>query len=340
MFATVAGAAVADSNITLYGLVDMGVARESGGAAGSITKLSNGIANGSRFGFKGSEDLGNGLSAFFDIQNGFNADTGTLGQGGLLFGRQAFVGLKGAFGTVKMGRQYTVIDDLVGASDPFGNGYAGRLQNVFAKNYASRIDNNLMYGTPNVNGFDANIAYGAGEVAGDASSNRYLGTSVGYAAGPLFVRLAHQYRNHLVGTGRANAFFGPMTSDRNTMLGATYDFGLVKLHGAYAVTKTDNGDINLVKADDAMIGASKNFGPGMLMATYVRRDDKSSNNRDANQIALGYNYFMSKRTTLYAAYARIDNKYTDRLPMIYTVGNATELGSGDSAFNLGIRHTF
>ena len=333
------GAVSAQSNVTVYGLVDMGVVRESGGTAGSVTKLSSGIANGSRVGFKGVEDLGGGLSALFQIENGFQADTGVMGQGGLLFGRQAFVGLTGGFGTVKLGRQYTPIDDLVGAVDPFGNGYAGRLQNVFMKGYMSRVDNDVMYSTPNINGFNANLAYGFGEVAGNSSANRYIGASAGYSAGPLFVRMVHQTRSDLIPAAApaSNTAFGNATSDKNTMLGATYNFGIAKAHTAYAVTKTENVGTTLVDATDAMLGVSVPFGPNTVMASYIRRNDKSAKNRDADQIAIGYNYAMSKRTTLYAAYARINNKNG---PVFYTAGNAIEGGSGDKAFDVGIRHTF
>ena len=136
--------AQAQTSVTLYGIVDVGIVRESGTLGPSVTKLSSGIANGSRFGFKGVEDLGGGMTAFFDLQNGFQADTGALGQGGLLFGRQAFVGLGGSFGNIKLGRQYTPIDDLHGAVDPFINNYAGRLQNVFEQGYVSRVNNDIM----------------------------------------------------------------------------------------------------------------------------------------------------------------------------------------------------
>jgi predicted porin len=332
-----AGTALAQSNVTVYGLVDLGLVRETGGPAGNFTKMNSGIANGSRVGFKGTEDLGGGWNAFFDLQNGFQADTGVLGQGGLLFGRQAFVGMSGPLGTIKMGRQYSPVDDLIGATDPFGNGYAGRLQNVFVKGYLARVDNDVMYSTPTINGFSANIATGLGEVASKPSANRFVGGSFGYAAGPLFVRIAHNERNDMVVTASPNTAFGNATSDQNTMLGATYDFGVVKLHGAYGVTKTKNVGTTLVDADDALVGVSIPFGASKVMASYIRRNDKSANNRDANQIAVGYNYFLSKRTTLYAAYARIDNKNG---AMFYTAGSSVDNGTGDKALDLGIRHTF
>lgn len=330
--AVVSGSAFAQSNVTLYGLVDLGIVHESGSQGDSILKLTSGIANGSRLGFKGTEDLGNGMTAFFDIQNGFQADTGALGQGGLMFGRQAFVGVGGGFGSVRLGRQYTPVDDTVGAADPFGNGFAGRLQNVFMQGYTSRVDNDVMYFTPNVGGFEGNIAYGFGEVAGDTSRKRYIGGSVTYANGPLWAKLASQSTNLVDAAGAANG------SARNTMLGAKYDFGSFKLHGAYAVSKTDNAAGTLsVDARDYMIGTSVPFtAVDTLMASYIKRNDRLAVNRDADQLAVGVTHLLSKRTTLYAAYARINNKNG----ATYKVGGAIESGSNDRGLDLGIRHTF
>lgn len=326
IFGGFTGASSAQTNVSMYGIVDLGIVRESGGAAGSMTKLTSGIANGSRLGFKGTEDLGNGLSAIFTLENGFDASTGAMGQGGLLFGRQAFVGLSGGFGSVKLGRQYTPIDDLVGAVDPFYNGFAGRMQNVLAAGYVSRANNDVMYSTPTIGGFSGSAAYGFGEVAGDAAAGRYVGASAGYANGPLFVRLAWQSSNNATATGAA----------KNTMLGATYNFGVAKLHAAYAASKTDAAGVASVDANDGMIGVSVPFGASTILASYVRRNDRLAVNKDANQIGLGYTYDLSKRTSFYTAFARIDNRNGAK----YLVGNATEAGSGDKAFNLGIRHRF
>lgn len=322
----ISSAVSAQTSVAIYGVVDLGIVQESGGAAGSVTKLTSGIANGSRLGFKGVEDLGGGLSANFTLENGFDASTGAMGQGGLLFGRQAFVGLSGSLGSVKLGRQYTPVDDLVGAVDPFYNGFAGRMQNVFQAGYVSRANNDVMIATPVIGGFSANLAYGFGEVAGDTAAGRYLGASAGYAEGPLLVRLAWQSSNNAAATGSA----------RNTMLGATYNFGSAKLHAAYARSKTDAAGTVSVDANDGMLGVSVPFGASTLLASYVRRNDRLAVNKDADQIGIGYTYDMSKRTSFYAAYARISNKNG----AAYVVGNATEAGSGDKAFNLGIRHRF
>jgi predicted porin len=320
--------AQAQTQLTIYGIADLGIVSEHGGPAGSVLKLTSGIANGSRLGFKGAEDLGGGMSALFTLESGILADTGAMGQGGLLFGRQAFVGLSGPLGALKLGRQYTFIDSTMGVVDPFYLGFAGRMSNVFAAGYVSRFDNGVMFNSPNMNGFTADLAYGFGEVAGSISAKRYYGAAAGYSQGPLFVRLAHQDSNTLSTTLVAG-------SARNTVLGGTYNFGAVRGHAAYGVSKTTSG-ITTVDSADAMIGATVPFGPHALLASYVRRNDRLIAANDARQIAVGYTHALSKRTTLYTAYARIHNSNTGR----YVVGNATEAGSGDKAFNLGMRHTF
>jgi predicted porin len=330
VFGVFAGSAMAQTNLAIYGIVDVGVVRDSGTLGPSVTRLHSGIANGSRIGFKGVEDLGGGYRAFFDLQNGFQADTGTLGQGGLLFGRQAFVGLGGPFGTVKLGRQYTPIDDLHGAVDPFGNNYAGRLQNVFEQGYVARVDNDIMYNTPVIGGFDANVAYGFGEVPGDSSARRYIGGSVGYSQGPVWVRLASQSSNNGTTAGTVTG------SARNTVLGGKYNFGAFTLHGAVAASKTDAAGVTSVDARDYMIGATVPVGADSVMASYIHRDDRLAFNRDADQMGIGYNHMLSKRTTVYAVYARINNKNGSR----YLVGTATDNGSNDRAINLGLRHVF
>ncbi|HEX7647654.1 MAG TPA: porin, partial [Noviherbaspirillum sp.] len=122
LLTVVAGGAAAQTAVSVYGLMDLGVVAESGGPGGSLLKLTSGISAGSRIGFRGTEDLGDGLKAKFVIESGIAADTGGVTQGGLVYGRQAFVGLDGHFGSLTAGRQYAphflAIDDI----DPFGTG--------------------------------------------------------------------------------------------------------------------------------------------------------------------------------------------------------------------------
>jgi predicted porin len=316
----------AQSNVSVYGVLDAGLVAESGNVAGSVTKLTSGVSAGSRLGFKGTEDLGSGMSAMFVMEGGVSIDSGMSGQGGLLFGRQVFVGLNGNLGTLKLGRQYTPVDSVVGTVDPFGNGYAGRGQNVFANAYVSRVNNMVVYNSPVVNGFSAELAHGFGEVADDLAKNRYMGASAGYAEGPLYVRLTTQKTENATATG----------SIKNTVLAATYNFGPVKAHLAFASNKGDLANVSTLDARDVLIGASIPVGAGNIMLSYVHRDDNMPSDRNASQIGVGYQYFLSKRTFLYTAYGRINNQNG----ATYTVGNGSEPGSGNKAFNLGIRSNF
>lgn len=315
-----AGSASAQTNVSIYGVVDAGIVLEKGGAAGSVSKLTSGVASASRIGFRGTEDLGGGLSANFVLENGFNEDTGAL-TGGLLFGRQAYVGLKGEFGATNFGRQYTPHYLVSAAADPFGNGMAGRFTNLMA-NSGVRMDNTVKYTSPTVGGFSGELAYGFGEVAGNTSASRAIGASLNYGAGPLKVGLGYHRLNNAAATDNA----------RNTVIGGTYDFGVAKAHLAYGKNK----GTGTVDNNDLLVGATVPFGPHKLLASFIRKDDDSALNRDANQWALGYTYALSKRTDFYTAYARINNKRG----ATFTVGNNTEAGSGNKAFNLGVRHTF
>lgn len=118
-----AGAAHAQSSVTLYGIIDEGFIFNNNAKGVHLYGLSSGVMQGSRWGMRGTEDLGGGLKALFVLENGFNVNTGGLGQGGLEFGRQAYVGLSSGFGTLTMGRQYDSVVDFVGpleAGDQWG----------------------------------------------------------------------------------------------------------------------------------------------------------------------------------------------------------------------------
>lgn len=339
--------ASAQSAVTPYGLIDMAVVRESGGSAGSVTKLTSGVSVGSRLGFKGTEDLGNGLSALFVLENGFQADTGTMGQGGLLFGRQAYVGLRGGFGSVLVGRQYTPEYVVVAFADPFGSGYVADSKNMVATsgNAFSRMDNTVKYLSPTVAGLTLELAAAPGEVAGDSAAGRQFGGSIAYAAGPLQVRAGYHNRNN------DTAVLKNTEDARNAVVAAVYDFGVVKAHVLYGANHGLNSSVLRNTANpfgratipvastdsrDALVGLTLPFGPHTLLVSYIHKDDRTARNQDANQLAIGYRYALSKRTSVYAIHARIDN----RNGASYTVGNASESGTGSRGTSFGISHAF
>jgi predicted porin len=315
------GAASAQSNVTIYGIADAGLVRDTGGAAGSVSRVSSGVGSGSRLGFKGKEDLGDGLSAFFQLENGYNIDTGSAGQGGLLFGRQAFVGLAGKYGAISLGRQYsplyTTLRDVV---DPFEIGLAGNVTNIIPGN--TRVDNMVEYKTPRYAGFAADLAYGAGEAAGNSAKNRTLGAALSYADGPFNVTLT----NHIKGNADAS------DSARYSLLVAKYKVSRFSVDLAHGVTRGAAG----ARSRDDMLGGTWTEGAHTLLASYIRHDDQTSANKDARQWAAAYLYALSKRTDLYLSYGHISN----RNGASYTVGNGTDTGTGNTGTDIGIRHRF
>lgn len=353
-----AASAFAQSSVTVYGRFDAGFTRDSGGLAGAntVSRLDSGIAGGSRLGFRGVEDLGSGLKANFVMETGFcgdsNANTSTTPNfctgGNAFMGREARVGLSGDFGALDLGRQYTPAFIVLNTLDPFGTGTAGQITNLFdstggyavagANSANPRMNNTVKFSTANYGGFTASIGYGFGEVAGNSTAGRSAGLNAQYSNGPIYVGFAYHTAKNAANTDER----------KNGLLGATYDFGPAKAHFAYGTTKNSiaqggivtppvaGGNINNGDGRNVMLGVSAPLGAGRLMASYIRHDDRGVNNFDANQFGIGYSYALSKRTSLYTAYAKISNKNN----AFYTVGNAGNNGIGNSAFNLGVAHTF
>jgi predicted porin len=347
-----AGFASAQSSVTIYGIVDAGFVGERGGVA-SNNKITSGAASASRLGFKGSEDLGGGMAAIFTLESGVKIDTGELDATNTLFNRQAFVGLKTTGGTVTLGRQYTPYHNaLAQVGDPFGTGYAGGSKNLFPDSGTNvRTSNTVVYTSPAISGFTADVAYAFGEQAGNNDAGRQFGGSIGYVNGPLNVRVAYNNKNTdtiAVGTTAAVS----RTLGRNTLIVANYDFGLVR---AYVSAGFDKGTgsaplgnpnnpygattvrpVASLDGNEYLIGLSAQVWAGTVLASVQHKNDKTSFNQDATGWGVGYLYPLSKRTNLYGAYGSINNKNGAG----YTVANNTEAGTGDKAFNLGVRHTF
>lgn len=319
---SIATLAQAQSNITVYGVVDLGIAHENNGKT-SVTRMDSGNLNGSRLGFKGSEDLGDGLSAIFQLENGFNADTGAQADAARLFNRQSFVGLAGNFGAVKLGRQMNPVYANSGTFDPFADALAGDTSRLFSYN-GNRTDNLITYGYA-ADGFRGELQYGLGEVPGNASASRTVAGFVGYKKGPVDVVLTHQDIKNPIGTD----------SSKMTLLGGNYDFGIVKAFVTYAWEKgVVLGTATRLDQRDALVGLSVPIGASdTLMASYIRKTNRAVSDANANQLAIGYVHNLSKRTALYASYGELRNDDA----ATYKVVTA---GSTDKLLNAGIRHSF
>ena len=329
----VAAPAMAQSNVTIYGLVDVGVSYRSDNIApgvGSKFSVDSGIQSGNRLGFKGTEDLGNGLKAGFVLETGFGIEQPEF-RSGSLFGRQAFVTLSGGFGTLAVGRVYTPQFNLLSSVDPFGLfGTVGQMSNLYETNV--RVDNTVAYISPSFSGLTVTAAYvnnlSGAETAGNDNDTRVFALSPVYKNGPILLGLNY----HKIDPQAAG---GP--SQDVWDLAGSYDFGVAKVAAAYGYREVNATD----ERNSWMLGVTVPVsGAGRVLASYnYTKLDKSGTSVDpkSTQWAIGYVHDLSKRTNLYVAYADISNKKGATA----SVGDSSNDGAGyQSGFNIGIRHKF
>lgn len=336
-----AGAASAQSSVTVYGLVDTGFTSiDQGGVDGSGKGTVNGISSGgdgaSRIGFKGVEDLGNGLKAEFTLEQGFDSDNGDAANGDRQFSRLSFVGLNGGFGKVRLGRQNTQVKDMLGQVDPFGAaGIVNSVDFINGGGLDQRNPNQVAWLSNNYAGFSGGVAYQFGEQDTGTSDNSGYSARLGYKNGPLNVQFGYQNQNKTTAAGV------DQDDQKNALLGATYDFGVVKLHGIYGEKKTDaafGGTAGDIKIRSALVGVTVPMGASKIRAEYIRNDNKDVDDADNNVWAVSYTYAMSKRTHLYATYVGVSNDDASDLG----IGGPGAGTAGESARGLavGVQHKF
>ena len=318
---SIAGVAQAQSSVTLYGIADVYVASESTTARSTTagirsstkntqTLIDSGGMNTSRFGMRGVEDLGGGLKAVFALEGGIDVSTGATNSGSL-FGRQAFVGVNGNFGTVTLGRHLTAYELLRGATNHSDNAILfsfSQLRAVYSNgvvDYASRTSNSLAYTSPSFGGFSGALVLGTGEdkTAG-VSASRNNSLHLKYANGPLLVGYA--YQNEKFNTGSTlsipGAVIGAGDGERDyNLFGASYDFGVAKITGSYQAAKQKNSAVlaNDGKDKEFQAGVTVPFGVAAVSAGYVRSKSDTTGLKAQGFSLLG-TYSLSKRTALYA----------------------------------------
>jgi predicted porin len=334
VFTAVSGAASAQSSVTLYGKIDLGMVYDAGSASGKSVRLDSGVTGGSRIGFKGVEDLGGGTKFSFQLETGFCADSAAGAPnfctgGNNFMGRQAHGDLTGAFGALSAGRQYSLGFNNLATIDPFGAGFAGQANNVSAAGLylvdpsGIRLNNSVIYSTPNAAGFTGSVEASFGEQTGNWQANRETGGGLNYAAGPAYAGVTYYDLSNSSGNGSAKKVL---------TVGGTYDFGVVKIHGlGQSVTGTSTLDYR-----SFMAGVTVPIGQAQILASYVHHDDRTAADLNASQFGVGVLYALSKRTSVYSSAARIQN----RNGAAFLVGNATATGTGDKSFDVGIVHNF
>ena len=337
----IAGAAQAQSTVTLYGIADAYVGQKSTTVSGNKVKntvIDSGGLNTSRFGLRGSEDLGGGLKAIFTLESGLAVDSGVANlNGGGLFSRQAFVGLSGNFGTAALGRQYTAYDALYTATNnTYDAGYFATTGDTWASGvglHTRRASNSISYASPSVSGFSGAIAFAAGEnKTATSSAARNTSFHIKYANGPVLVGYAYQNEKATVGSSIASLTptLAADSSDRTyNLFAGSYDFGVAKITGGYNVAKQENSAVAASNGKDKeyQLGVSAPFGAATVAAGYTR--SKSDN---SDRLATGYSllgtYELSKRTRLYAG--GISEKFE----------GTTVINTRASGVVAGVRHAF
>ncbi|WP_027800020.1 porin [Paraburkholderia dilworthii] len=204
----------AQSNVTLYGIVDTGIGYQSSSAAlgsnsggRSVVKMNNGIWAGSRFGLKGGEDLGGGTKAIFQLEQGFNSATGAQGVSGLAFNRQAWVGVTNTtYGTLTAGRQYTSYYTLLSPYSPttwLTGAYGAHPGDIDSLDTLYRVNNSLVYTSPSMHGLTVSGSYALGGVAGRLNAGSTWSAAVQYLNGPFGIAAGFQRINNSTSGGGA-----------------------------------------------------------------------------------------------------------------------------------------
>lgn len=341
---TAATGAMAQSSVTLFGVVDASIARVSAGG-NDVTGLSSGGLSSSRLGFRGAEDLGGGMAAGFWLEGGLAVDNGT--GAGFRFDRRSTVSLSHAsWGELRLGRDKSPAYLNVETFDPFGDVGVGGVNGANLIGSASsaagtaegsapkRFSNSIGYVAPKLGGVFGQVAYSFGEAASNIANSRKasgVALRVGYGAGPLNVALG--YGQSRGGTDAVGVDY------KSTNIGASYDFGVVKPMALFATEKGANKRVDLFA-----LGATVPLGAGELRASYAMFKDKNASNADSKKLALGYGYNLSKRTQLYATVARMTNDNGARRGLAVSSASLASPtianGANVTGYEFGVRHTF
>ncbi len=341
------GVVSAQSNVTLYGLADVylgstKVKSTVGGLSTSLrqTVVDSGGFNTSRFGFKGSEDLGGGLKANFLLEAGYDISTGAannyvnpFGVAGnstnAIFGRQSWVGLSGGFGEIKLGKMWTPYDEVkgsgAGAFD--ANAFAPANAVWLSNTYQDRPGNSIYYSTPNISGFSAAASYSFGENKANAvgatpaqDAGKIISANVQYAAGPLGLALSHQRQE-------AN---GSATAEKFTQLNGSWNFQVVKLLAAYGQTKNVAATN---KSRELQLGVDVPLGNAITLSGGVARSKitllAGAGEIKGTAVGLAAKYDLSKRTFLYTGLQLSKNELAN---------NGGEIKT--DTFAAGVQHKF
>ena len=371
------GVAAAQTNVTMYGVLDLAYVYSSGGAGrlpgpmgikipGTNTFSGiSGIGAGNRIGFKGEEALGNGLKAVFTLEYGLDPDSNQgIGTGGLN-ARQQFVGLASKYGQVALGRQYSPGFNASannGALDASEFGIQSTLSAIngytITPNSPARFNNAITYTSPNMSGFSANVIYSFGEnnlggtyndKINSTLDNSKVGVGLNYNNGPLNLDAVYQSRLSFAPANPTPPPYklpGTSSSINEWYVGGSWDFKVVKIFGSYQALDNNNNIIQtgIDSSDLWTAGVSAPIGRGTLGLSYGRLVTDRNYASDGVSWGAGtrYVYPLSKRTSVYGAYSYFSNNRNVLLPgqAIAVPGIVGAAGESNYALGGGITHSF
>ncbi|WP_321893250.1 porin [Paraburkholderia tropica] len=337
----VCGAAHAQSSVTLYGLMDAGVTYTNNAVSstghGALVQFASGSSQGDRWGVTGKEDLGGGLSAIFTLESGFQLSNGGLAQSGLLFNREAYVGFNGYFGTLTVGRQYDFIGDIFPAYSIAGNTAAGILAwglpayaaggyTLDNRLWGDNINNSVKYLSPVISGFSAGAMYGFGNVAGSMGTNSSMNFLLNYSHGGLAASLSYFKQHNATDYANLTEYAG----------GASYSLGRAQIFGVVTDVQLSSG--TKVRAVTYDGGATYFLRPDLSLGAGFQFQDRNNGVASANQVTIGADYFISKRTDVYFVGALAhDHGYGAQIEAALGSPSSTDF---QTAARVGIRHKF
>jgi predicted porin len=366
-----AGHAQAQSTVTLYGLIDAGYGFVNTNA-GNRYAMMNGNINGDRWGLKGREDLGGGLAAIFQLENGFNVGTGALGQGGREFGRQSWVGLtSNTLGTVKFGRQYDPVVDMVQGNTfegVFGS-IASTPGDVDNNDNSARISNAIKYVSPLFGGFQFEGMYALNGVAGSTGAGNTYALAGAYAAGPFSLGAGYMHAANVAVAGAKRTtwssttdslFDGVISNGYQTAssfdiahVAGYYKIGDLRLGGGYSYAAYNHDSQSIFQSQEhynsGKVYALYQFSPALLAGVgYIYTRAAGDTKATYNQVSVGGTYFLSKRTDFYALAGYQHASGTQRTTAggtaaaVASIGSYGITGNGNSQemVIVGIRHRF
>ncbi|MFM0715696.1 porin [Paraburkholderia strydomiana] len=350
-----AGAAYAQGSVTLYGLIDTSLGYVNNQGGGSTWGASSGTTRGSRVGFLGSEDLGGGTTAIFRLENGFDVTDGSLGQGGLLFGRQAYVGLANdRWGQLTMGRQYeSMVDYVAQLTAADWSVYMEHPGDMDLTNRGVRVNNAVRYQN-SYGGFTGSAMYSFGGVAGSFGENSMWSVGGSYAQGPLYVGFgatyARQPGNLSPGTfwKDTNSAVGAYALAAHSFLtaggGASYKFGALKASANITSTSYKQGfEGQNVHFMNYEVNGLYSFTPALSAGLGVTYTDGTVEANDSDPRYLQYNaiaqYALSKSTQVYA-FATYQHAMTAGLVAQVTQFVSASSTQNQAAAGIGLRHAF